>query len=446
MSPGLPVRWSQANYAFAAAMALTVSALLLPAIGLATGTWFLVDAPALSILITVLLAAVGSWIFGRWLLRTTALDTPSASYAKTRDTVLSSWLMVVIAWAAWTFYLDSAADPIQIGTTGTAYALLATVGVTAAIGSGLLLIALAHHRARLAEMVAEGVVVRAKLKRDLSHAVPWIIGAVVLFALVFPSDLSPFQISDINRWMERLTDAIGPAFVPRDNPAAKLRQTITFSPGRWMMQGSGAGQINPIWVFFQIVVFVLVAMWAVRVFRTRKTRRERSTVVGYVPWGFRWLWGEIKALIVRLISRFTRWATGQTKTETAVPVHGIRTPFRRRARTHPSTVEEWYALVLQRAARRGLIKHPAETPYEFLVRWRTWHALSSASTDESDPAPEEDSFRHLTEIVVQTRYSGRYAPSWLQRARHAAAGSLRQFARIRWRRKSRPTGREHLSS
>ena len=253
------------------------------------------------------------------------------------------------------------------------------------------------------------------------------VAAVIAVAAALPSDPSPVHIRDFNRWMEALTERIGPWLVPSarlqrsggegiwDRLADIVSETLlpkvldAQSDGPWSLVG-------------QIFLLGLLFLLGWRILRRRNKPVLTSTAVGRVPLGLRWLLQEVGRALKRLLQRFGFLARHGAPASGTGPKMATFTGPRRgiglRSRL-PDSVIPIYLHVIERLGERGLRRQPSETPLEFLGRWR-----------KRSKRPDERGLPVLTRLFLLVRYAGKpQQASMIAEARRAAILTLRGWRR-----------------
>ncbi len=399
-------------------------------------TSWLVDGTGLSIQV-----AAGWWIAGqlsRWAQEAQQGQIPVREAVKEARTHLMSVIGgIVFAWAL------STVAPVPMPQ----WELSQGVAVTG-MGVGLLSAVLYMVGLQQLWVRAELAAVKARIDPGFWLSPPrWLIVAVAAFvavAAVLPADPSPVHIRDFNRWMEVLTERIGPWLVPSarlqrsggegiwDRLADIVSETLlpkvleTNSDAPWRLVGQ---------IFLLSVLFLLG--W--RILRRRNRPMVTSAAVGRVPLGLRWLVQEAGRALKRLLQRFGLFARRDAPAAGAGPGRatsiGPRRGFWSAARL-PDSVIPIYLHVIDRLGERGLRRQPSETPLEYLRRWR-----------KRSKRPDERGLPVLTRLFLLVRYGGKpQQASMIAEARRAAILTLRGWrrevllARVRsWRSARTPT-------
>lgn len=330
--------------------------------------------------------------------RALSAKTARGTYQRVRSIVLTLTSGVALSWAV--VGLDSVNLAALAGFARLVGAV-ALVGVASVVGGGLYLIAVLHQRVVLEEGARQGDSALSADHDCLSPRVPrpvaGVIVALLALAVALPADLFSFRPGDFGAWMRALTDWIGPLFVPRSAPARQLGEVVATSV-------TGLTHLLTVGLLALLVVGVL----ALR----RRGPRSRGRPLERAPWGLRWFWEEIVERVVAWFRRLFGSPPMLAPADRSVRARERRATARSRA---PQSVAELYAMVVARLARRGLVRRPAETPFELLARWQ---ALGGRGDD----------FPRLTREYVATRYAGRAETAdGLASARRAAASFLKRF-------------------
>lgn len=248
---------------------------------------------------------------------------------------------------------------------------------------------------------------------------------VVCLALLVPADLSPIHIRDFNRWMEALTDRIGPWLVPSarverggDGVLDRLADAASRS---LLTQVRETGSTSPSQTIAQVALFVAAAFFVWRVLRRKEKPLTPAVAAGRVPFGFRWLLAEVRRAFLNFLARLGWYVKGAPPSfheGTVLGVDGHRRPKVRLSRI-PSNVILIYLHVVDRLGERGLVRQPNETPLEYLARWK-----------ERSSSPDERGLPTLTGFFLSVRYGGSIQHGeMLRSARQAASTALRGWRR-----------------
>ena len=399
--------------------ALALAALLTLTLG---GAWLGGDA-----WIVIGLGALWQLIAAWWLaarLSRFALDAAGAktgiidSVHQAQGILLSAAGAVVVAWAL------SSLAPVQLVDSPWLEAA-ATFGMIVALVCGVLYLSGLRQRLIESELKAANAKIDPGFWRSPPRFLAVVVIAVVCLAALMPADLSPLHIRDFNRWMESLTDRIGPLLVPsaridRGGQDGLLSRLADVASQAMLVGARQTGTQSPLRIVGQVALFAagLVTVW--RILRRKQRPLEPSIAAGNVPFGFRWLLSEMRQAILRLLARLGWYGKGGMAhpmgAETSAPVP--RRPRTRLSRL-PSNVILIYLHVIERLGERGLARRPSETPLEFLKRWR-----------ERSAAPDDRGLPALTRLFLAVRYGGGVQHDELLRgARQAASTALRGWRR-----------------
>jgi len=141
--------------------------------------------------------------------------------------------------------------------------------------------------------------------------------------------------------------------------------------------------------------------------------------MGRLPVGIGWLFEQIRAAIVRWLTRWglLRRSTGQVR---PAAIHAPHRRLRRPGQSERRSVTAIYVDVVGRMGRRGFSRRDSETPLEYLGRYR--RSEIGAGGDAA--------LTQLTDLYLAERYGERRSTKGiLEQARRAAAGALRAFSR-----------------
>lgn len=328
------------------------------------------------------------------------------------------WLMVIGA-SALSWAIASFVAPAEGGMQVIAYA-----GALLHFGAGALYVAVLHQRSVHESFVLQEVRVADGFSPRVPRRVVWLIGALVALALLLPANLSPLHIRDFNNWMVALTDNfLGPLLVPSHAPGQRVGEELRrFSADApWGFARTGPGGPDSLFNVVLRVAFLLLLVYVFwRIFASKRNADGTRGGMGPLSAGLRWLYEQIKGMLLELLARLGLvW--GERKYLGGARIGGARTDTygTRGGRPLLGSVAALYCHVLERFGRRGLARRPAETPHEFLTRWRG-----------AAPATDERGLPVLTELYIEARYAERdEAAGTLKAARKAASLALRGWTR-----------------
>ncbi len=320
-------------------------------------------------------------------------------------------------WAAASFIMPSGAlieRPIAI------------LGGVLCVAGALVLITALHHASVTERLVSEGVHVAPDFHPAVPSGLVGLVVAVVVLGTMLPANLSPFQLRDFNQWMVILTERfIGPLLVPSQGPARGIGEGLRGLSMQSALEGLEAGgSSNPaqdlLSLSLQIVLFVGVAYFAWRIFRSVRNAPQGTPGFGSLSWGLRWLYQEVRSWVIDYLTRIgILGGKGGSRLLRPKNVTVAETDRSKRTRPTLNSVGALYRYVLSRLADRGVARRTSETPYEYLRRCQT-----------EAPSLDEKGLPYLTQLYVAVYYQERLSDAaGLREARGAAARALRGWTR-----------------